>query len=1235
VKKFVRRNRVTVVAAAIVAAAILVGFIVSTMMYLRAETQRVQAEQAREREAAARGRAEQAERTAQEQRKLAEERAEAQRRALYFNYIATAETAYSDRQMQRVREQLEKCDADLQGWEWYRLQHISKQVHMTLQGHTDRIGCVAFSPDGKRIVSGGVDSTVKLWDAATGDELMTLRGHEIAIYSVSFSPDGRRIVSGSGDTTIKVWDAETGAEVMTLRGHGDIVDSVAFSPDGKRIVSGGDDNTIKVWDAASGAELMTLHGQEGWIWSVAFSPDGERIVSASADNTIKVWDAASGSELMTLRGHKDHVFSVEFSMDGKRIVSSSPDTTVKVWDAATGAEVMTLDGHYGEVYCAAFSPDGKRIASGSDDNTIKVWDAASGEELMTLRGHRGYVWTVAFSPDGLHIASGGEDKTVKIWNATIDPEVLELQGHKDWVWPIVFSPDGKRIVSGSNDKTIKVWDAASGAELMTLYGHKEAVFSVALSPDGKRIVSGSVDKTVKVWDAATGAEVMTLYGHEGTVHSIAISPDGKRIVSSSGDQTVKVWDAATGAELMTLRGHSGGVVSVAFSPNGKRIVSGSADKTVRVWDAASGAEVMSLSGHERYVTRVSISPDGKRIISASVDGTVKMWDAATGAELMTPARHEGWPYGIAFSPDGRRVFSGGTDNMVKVWDAATGSELMTIRGSSIVTEIKFSPDGKTIAVSYGDGIIRLYETAEPTDGYGPRETAEAARRIVEELYGKENFYYNVKDKLQADKTLAEPVREAALQIANSRLEDAETLNNEGWAVVSSPNKSIEDYQLAMEKFEKARSMEPDNRMFINTLGVAQYRLGAYEDALVTLTDVERRQEADANEESHPGNVGFIAMALHQLGRTEKAQDALDRMRGLFEGGKFANDKKTQGYLIEAEKLFAGGNNKLYSAWEHIEKGDFEKAVQLVEEIRSLSDKGDNEITKRIKGAVKWLGRKCYNRAESKRSAREYAEMIGDYEEVVRIDPDHAGALNELAWLRVICPMVELRDAAKAVEEASRACELTKWKDYGYLSTLAAAYSEIGDFGSAVKRQKEAIDLLPEDERPKWHANYQVRLKLYESGKSYNQKGQMVGWWKFDEGSGTIANDASGNSYHGRLNNMDDSSWVEGVTGRGLQFDGVNDYVLVPALSLYTDTLTISAWIKRDGTQPGADTGIVYCGSGSGLNFGHSEGWTINHHLGYNWMDRAAWDWDSELLIPDGQWVFVALVVEPKQATVLG
>ena len=589
-----------------------------------------------------------------------------------------------------------------------------------LDAHTDAVKCVDFSPDGKQIMSGSDDQTIRLWDANTGNLVRALEGHTGAVLSIAFSRDGNRIVSGSADETIRVWDAHTGAVTLgPLEGHTEGVRSVVFSQDGKFIVSGSADNTICVWDAHNGSlSLGPLEEHDDAVNSVAISQDGKRILSGSDDATIAVWDAETGNVVLgPLQTHPTSVNSVTFSHDDKYIVSGAEDRVIFVCDAETGEIVRgPLEGHTDAILHVARSDDGKRFASTSYDWTVRVWDAETGGvSQRSWSGHTSAINSISLSPDGTRIASGADDKTIRVWNLeTWDTVLGPLQREAQFVNSVVFSQDGNRIISGADD-AIHIWDSETGSYILgPLEEHTDTINAVAISKDGKRIVSASDDETIRMWDGDTGAVVLgPLEKHTGAVNCIALSPNGKHIVSGSDDHAIWVWDAETGNAVKgPLTAQTQQIYCVAFSPDGNRIVSGSSGRTIRVRDVETGDVVLGpLQGHTNTVRSIQVSPDGKRIVSGSDDRSIMVWDAQNGAVLLGPLKgHSDVVSSVGFSADGKRIVSGSGDKEIRVWDAVTGEIVLGPLGkhSESVTSVAFSQDGKRLVSGSSDRTVRVW-----------------------------------------------------------------------------------------------------------------------------------------------------------------------------------------------------------------------------------------------------------------------------------------------------------------------------------------------------------------------------------------------------------------------------------------------------------------------------------------------------------------------------------------------
>ncbi|MBW4477637.1 MAG: NACHT domain-containing protein [Tolypothrix brevis GSE-NOS-MK-07-07A] len=571
---------------------------------------------------------------------------------------------------------------------------------------------VAFSPNSQFLATGDSRGMVRLWDVASGREILNCKGHTHWVESVTFSPTDAIIASASNDQTVRLWDVSTGKCLKILQEHTNSVLCVVFNPDGQKLATASLDQTVKLWDISTGECLKTFYGHLDWVFSVAFSPQEDRIASVSADKTIKLWDINTGECLTTLP-EQDIVCDIAYNWDGSLIATACSDQTVKLWDARASRCLKTLD--VNKVRSLAFSPEGEMLATGGADHNIRLWNIHTGECVKTFQGHIDHIISVAFNNTGQILASGSADATVRLWNIN-DGECLKVfQGHTAAIWSVTFSPTGKILSSGSYEPNIKIWDVQTGQCLKVLQGHLYSVVSVAFSPGEEMLASGSYDQTVRLWDISTGECLKVLQGHTNLVRSVAFHPNAKVIASGSSDTTIKLWDIDTDKCFRTFQGHSNSVGAVTFSPGGKILASSSYDQTIRLWNPDTGECLRILKGHDNSIGTIAFNHNGDMLASGSYDKTIRLWDVHTGECVRILEGHTNWVRTVVFNLQDENLVSCSYDKTIKIWNIFTGECLGDLlEYTSPLLSIAFSPDGKVIASGSNDKKINFwhYETTK-------------------------------------------------------------------------------------------------------------------------------------------------------------------------------------------------------------------------------------------------------------------------------------------------------------------------------------------------------------------------------------------------------------------------------------------------------------------------------------------------------------------------------------------
>jgi WD40 repeat protein len=579
--------------------------------------------------------------------------------------------------------------------------------------HGSGVSYLAFTPDGKAVLTASQDGIVRLWERDTGKELRRFQGPPQRLPPILPQPVNGVFMPGGGT-----------------------VSGVAMSQDGKLLATVEAINSIQLWDVDSGKEIRRLKGPANGIATIRFAPDGKSLAARGFDRTTTIFDTQTGKQIaqiiakqpkgpvrIAVGGRGIGSEGLAFSHDGKTIASAEIEfgmqkTTIslKLSDTQTGKEIRRIDVSKGGVASAAFSANGKFLAYASG-NAIHLCEADSGKEIHTIE-NKFPIAGLSFASDSKTLAAKGRDQVIRLYGTDTGKGFQEFgqasfpAGNQGFVFfgfgqpeirDFAFSPDGKILATGSG-QTVRFWNVATGKEQAALGGHRGPISAILLTPDGKTMLSRGADNVIRRWDASTGKELGQFTEPRGT-NGVAFSPDGKTVALANANGSIRLHACADGKELHQLKGHVNGTAAMAFSPDSKKLASrGSSDNQIRVYDVAKGSELKQinvpgpdprggLGGGLGFVG----GPGGKAL-AFSPDGHTLA--ANISANSAGPVRVVGQPPAAG-------------ENLLRMWDVNTGKEIrkITLPSQRIVTNLAYSPDGRLLATENADRTVSIWEIA--------------------------------------------------------------------------------------------------------------------------------------------------------------------------------------------------------------------------------------------------------------------------------------------------------------------------------------------------------------------------------------------------------------------------------------------------------------------------------------------------------------------------------------------
>lgn len=608
----------------------------------------------------------------------------------------------------------------------------------TLLGHDDEVICASFTNDARCALSGSKDTTIKIWDAQSWQEVRTLRGHTKAVKALCISTDDNYVITASEDKTIKIWEIESGREVASWIAHKEAVNSVAITSRKPWIISASNDGTVKIWEysVAEPAKQRILYSSSIHPISVnkiAVSPDEKSLFVACGDGSLRILDISKLESLddasllsLSLQSKNQHsraVNDIAIARDGKYMLSASSDNLLKIWDIENKNEIRTIRGHTNAVKAAKWlpkvqtsetqvqNPDKRgqheeHVISSSGMGQLRVWDAGTGHSRLILKAHTSGVNDLAIEGKSRILITASSDKSLKVWNINDLFEPSPFIGHKEAVTSVKISPDGRLVVSVSGDGIVRVWNIAEPKKLTEWLAHDDQISDIALTADGKKLLTSSWDKRLRLWDVETGRRIRSWEHNPLALSHVTITQDQKEIVYAYTNGEIGIVSLVSNDRPFSFLPHRVQLSALLVSPDGKKIIAAYADQTILKWDRASGTCDWSVSMTNGAATSMILTPNGSLLFIGEDDGSISILRTETGDKLRQwGKKHEQAVSGLSLSGS-KYLISSSIDQTIRVWDIQGQKQLTKFDIGASLQCSTMSSDSRTIVA--GDVLGRIH-----------------------------------------------------------------------------------------------------------------------------------------------------------------------------------------------------------------------------------------------------------------------------------------------------------------------------------------------------------------------------------------------------------------------------------------------------------------------------------------------------------------------------------------------